>query len=578
MGRHSGGIHPFATVDRDQWIGTSIPDQRLQIKQDLSDTMKQHWLRYSGLFVLLCSYWFTFKLYAGTIEGTVYSHDGRRLSNVVVRASQRASTHYAYDTTTDTGGHYVLQNLSTGEYIVRVVNVSEYVDEYYPNAYNPSEAEPLKITQESHISRVDFYLDEGGFITGRVLDGAGRPIRNSINVGFYDPNTETDRGYCASDEFGRYISPALPAGYHVVLAGLPGLGYITMYYRNAHKWEDAVPVEVTVGDTVKGIDFQLYQGGAIEGYVMDNSDSPQPIPAWIVVEDWETGQWCSEAFSDTLTGYFLAGGLLPGTYRVYIYSVDPTRYHTASFPTPVVIAGGDTVSNIRFSLSPVTYTRVRNDFVEVVVSDLYPGSNFSMQTIAGLPDTPWDDHKPLLFGHPWPNTSYTSIRIDDKDVVFASDAGAPLDKNGRPDVPTEIKLPGGEKAISWTWVYENVYVEQTVALVESKWSRYQAFDTAMLQYRITNHGASRMVGLRILFDTMLGDNDGAPIRTSNDELVQRERLFVGDAIPAWWTALEGDETRTVFSAQGTMRGYGATQPDRFAVVKWRNIFYSPWEY
>ncbi|MBN2012384.1 carboxypeptidase regulatory-like domain-containing protein [candidate division KSB1 bacterium] len=540
--------------------------------------MKMHLHRIGvllGVVAMLYSYEFA---HAGTIEGTVYSYDGRTLADVVVRAKQSAGTHFDYDARTDASGHYRIQSIATGEYIVRVVNVDDYVDEYYNNVLNPADAVTIKISPESIITGIDFHLDQGGFIRGIIRTPNGDIVRDAINVGFYDAREKIDRGYAMNNRQGEYISPALPAGRHIILAGNPGLGYITTYYKNSPTWDMAYPVTVTVGDTVDDIDFQLAKGGAIKGLVLDDGQPAAPISAWVVVEDWETHQWCSEANSSWKTGEYCAAGLAPGNYRIYIFSVDPTKYHTAEIPYPVVVTSGDTIPNINFSLTPVTYTKIQNEFIEVMVTDKYPGTNFSMQTLEGLPNTFWDDNKPLLFGHPWPHTSYTTLKVEDEVAVFGSDQGEAVVTNGQRSIPTAIQLGNGDPAVTWSWTYKNVRVDQTISLTRSEWSVDRIEDTAELRYTITNNGAGRVIGLRILFDTMLGENDGAPIKTADGDFVQMEQEFIGAAIPEWWTAIEGDPTRTIFSAQGTLKKYDATVPDRFAILRWRDIFRQPWDY
>src|SRR5690606_38818179 len=76
-------------------------------------------------------------------------------------------------------------------------------------------------------------------------------------------------------------------------------------------------------------------------------------------------------------------------------------------------------------------------------------------------------------------------------------------------------------------------------------------DTARIEYVVTNEGSrARSVGLRIMLDTMLGANDGAPFQVSGEALIS-DMAFRGAAIPDYFQAFDSLADPQVVS-QGTL--------------------------
>lgn len=514
----------------------------------------------------------------GKISGAISSSSLQPLAGVEVRAVATTGTYFYRMAFSDDKGSYLLDDLPVGQYYVRVQNKLGYLNTYYNNAIDKSDAALIKINSDQHVRNINFYLSRGGFITGKIFDETGKIITSSSSIGFIDANSFNSLGFINSNADGSYISPALPQGNHIVKASsIPG-GYVMTYFDRVSTQDSAKTIFVTVGDTIKNIDFYLKKGAAISGYVLADDPTKTPIAdAWIVVSDWNTGEWSSESHSDS-GGYYCAAGLRPGAYRVFIFSVNPLKYHTEYYDNAsqskdakkVYVTGSDTVSNINFKLHTVKHRSLSNNFIEFAVSDRYPGTNLALGITKGLPDTPSDDGKSILFGHPQPYSSFTSLWIDGKEVIFGSNEGT---------LVIEPYITHDQKSISRTWRIGDLEVEQKISLVVSEWSETKYEDTAQLQYIIRNTSADQhKVGLRILLDTMLGKDDAAPIRTSNATYSEHERDFFVPNIPQWWTAIEGYKNVTLFSVQGTLTGYGARTPDQFSIVNWSKIFSTKWGY
>lgn len=527
----------------------------------------------------------------GAISGFVYDENNNPIAGVDVYAFTTTGTYYEQTSVSQEDGSFYISNLTVGLYVVRVFNRLGYVNEFYKDALQKSEATRIKVNANSVSSNIIIRLERGGFASGHLYKKDGSPLTTGIEVSFFEANNKTLMGSCISMPDGSFISPALPAVDHVIMAGDTEQGYVITFYDNVYNWNEAELVQITANDTVPDVDFYLEKGGSISGYVYEEGSPGKYISAWVVIEDWDSGQWRSEAISDSITGYYKASGLRPGNYRVFVFSVDPTEYHTQYYwknarksddNTPVYIKSpNDIINNVNFELVPVTNQTLSNEHIEITVSDKFPGTNLTLGTTGGLPDTYLDDNKSLLFGHPSPHTSYTTIKIGDEEYLFGAPEGDYMYENNifTPENRIVPHITEDGYGITWGWTCKFIRVEQTISLVKSEWSEKKIYDTAKIKYVLTNLSReSQEVGLRMLFDTMLGENDGAPIRTPDGVFTDHERNFLKSNIPDWWTAVEGDSTKTIFSAQGTLTGYGTTIPDRFAIVKWQNIFQNVWNY
>ncbi len=514
----------------------------------------------------------------GKISGHIFNASHQPLASVEIRAIAFSGPYFHRMAYSAPDGSYEIDQLPVGQYYVRVQNKLGYLNIFYNHALDKSVATLIKVNNNQHVTGIDFYLERGGFISGYIYDTAGNLLTENCSIGFFDADNYNQYGFINGNPDGSYISPALPNRPQIIKASALPSGYIITYFNNVSTQDSAQAVYVTPSDTIKNINFYLPKGGAISGFVVGEEPDRPPISnAWIVVTDWENGEWSSESQTDS-SGYYCAAGLRSGSYRVCVYGVDPLKYHNEYYQDSpqllnakkVFVGSLDTTVNINFSLKPVERLVLANDFIEFAVSDRYPGTNLSLGIAGGLPDTPHDDNKPILFGHPYPYTSFTTIWIDGKQFIFGSNDGILIE---------DPYISRDGKSIGRSWGYQKIEVEQKVTLITSEWSETKFEDTAQLQYIITNNdNVPHEVGLRILLDTMLGKDDDALIRTSNFPYTGREQDFYAPNIPSWWTAIEGEKNKTIFSVQGTLKDYGATIPDRFTIANWSNVFKTKWDY
>ncbi|MDI3280975.1 MAG: cohesin domain-containing protein [Bacillota bacterium] len=218
---------------------------------------------------------------------------------------------------------------------------------------------------------------------------------------------------------------------------------------------------------------------------------------------------------------------------------------------------------------------LENQYVKIVVNaGALNTGRFALETTGGDPDLATDDHKPLIYGRPRPWTSYTTVRVDEEDYVFGGRTEQRAGRDGK--YGQVIKAPAKEEGrIVCAWKLGPVEVVQTLSLVPSTTTGWP--DTMEIRYQVTNtDSAPHLVGLRIVLDTMLGENDGAPLRFG--EVAQtRDALLSGDQIPTFWQAFDSLSQPKV-TAQGTLRGDTVTVPDRVYVSNWGSLADGVWDF
>lgn len=211
------------------------------------------------------------------------------------------------------------------------------------------------------------------------------------------------------------------------------------------------------------------------------------------------------------------------------------------------------------SLLSVVGNAFENEYLNTYVDDY---GYYTMGTTGGNPDRESDDNKLLLYGHPGSSTSNTLIRIDGQDFRFQSDSV----RTTRYDEHSEsVRLFSGG----------TLEVRQILTLVENPQTARK--DIVQIRYEYKNYSQqTREIGVRIMLDTMLGYNDGAPFRVGEDQ-VRYEREYVGNDIPRYWTCFDSFDSPTVIST-GTLYTSEASRPSKVQFASWPGIVSSPWDY
>lgn len=199
---------------------------------------------------------------------------------------------------------------------------------------------------------------------------------------------------------------------------------------------------------------------------------------------------------------------------------------------------------------------IGNEYIEVVTSN---DGRFTIGTIEGDPSITTDNNRKLLYGHPNPGTSFTTIRVNEEDMIFSAES---------------IKVEN-EKIISTMKINDEIEVDEILSLETNETTGRN--DIVKISYEIRNlSNTSANVGVRIMLDTMLGFNDGAPFSVAGSPLVN-EKEFTGSSIPQYWQAFDDLSYPGVVS-NGTVYKNSYERPDKIQFCAWPMINGTVWEY
>lgn len=218
---------------------------------------------------------------------------------------------------------------------------------------------------------------------------------------------------------------------------------------------------------------------------------------------------------------------------------------------------------------------ITNDYIAVAVNNsLDAMGRFGIKTTGGDPYRVGDEEQPLIYGFEKPWTSYTTVRIDGQDYIFG---GKTQKRSGANGNYGEIILPPTfneeRKIISMTCRFGEVDVTQEIEVVESTTTALP--DTAKIKYTVVNNGkAPHSVGVRVVVDTMLGQNDGAPFRIAETSILT-DTVYKRGELPEFWQAFDTLSQPHVI-AQGTLKGREATPPDFLYITNWGSVADSHW--
>lgn len=206
-----------------------------------------------------------------------------------------------------------------------------------------------------------------------------------------------------------------------------------------------------------------------------------------------------------------------------------------------------------FAVTEPTTGSISNEYIQFNYLNGYHG----VVTTGGNPDNPNDDNKLLIYGGG--STSYTTIRIDGNNYEFSPDTVTRYDN----------KIIGTKRI-------GDVIVSQHIGIIPNQYTGRD--DVVEFFYTVENTSDTpHDVGVRIMFDTMLGNNDSAPFRLPAVGDVTTETDLSGEEIPEFWQAFD-NLTNPKVIAQGTLKVDKASTPDRVRFTNWRSAVGNPWDY
>ncbi len=204
---------------------------------------------------------------AGTITGTVRDGAGLPVAGMDLDLYDAATgTRFRQGGLTDVNGVYQFSQLSPGLYKVRVdpTLLSGYAMEYFSNKIAKSVADTVAVTANTVTSGIDFTVESGASISGRITDlvsglslsGMDMDILVAATLLRLDQSAVTDVG-------GNYLIGTLPPGQYLVRADPPsGVFYELTYYGQAAAAADATLVGLAGGNAATNVNIALPNASA----------------------------------------------------------------------------------------------------------------------------------------------------------------------------------------------------------------------------------------------------------------------------------------------------------------------------
>jgi hypothetical protein len=271
---------------------------------------------------------------------------------------------------TDGSGNYsVSSNLRTGTYYLRTSNVRRFVDQLYDGipcvTCDVTTGTPVMVTEGSRTSNINFRLDAGGTISGKVTVAAPSANLFGMAVQIFD-SEGTLVTTTSTDGSGNYSTAAgLPTGEYYARTS-NSLGYAdTLYSGVACPFGACSPtmgtaIHVTAGTTTSLVNFALPELGLIQGVVRDAVTGADLNFATVQIYS-RTGALMATVGQFLPSGYS-AGGLTAGTYyavasrpgykrQVYDHVPFTCLFNCIVSGTPIVVEDGGKVTGVDFALT-----------------------------------------------------------------------------------------------------------------------------------------------------------------------------------------------------------------------------------
>lgn len=229
----------------------------------------------------------------GVISGRVTNTAGQPVANASVNAFSKDSPFSFGRTITAPDGTYRLEALKSGNYFVQVW-ADGYINEFYENVRSVEQATLVAVKEPAETKNIDFMLNVGGMIAGKVTDKSGAPLAGTIVQSYFAKTDSARKGFgmAVTEGDGAYKISGLEAGEYVVSAEAwsPWAG-VQRWYKNVSTPDSATVITVEEEKTVAAIDFMLdlpRLAGSISGMVTNMKGEPLSEVS-VQAYTWEAG-------------------------------------------------------------------------------------------------------------------------------------------------------------------------------------------------------------------------------------------------------------------------------------------------
>jgi len=237
------------------------------------------------------------------------------------------------------------------------------------------------------------------------------------------------------------------------------------------------------------------------------------------------------------------------------------------------------------SLRPIrasAYITISNGILEVVVRN---STGYGTFTIGTGPNHPQNGSK-VLYGHPYPGTTYTTIRVVDNHTEYMTAESGPSASSGYTLKSLDASIfnviaEATKVTVNWI-TSEHLTITQVIEISGSDVSN----TLVRVSLYVTNGDTvAHVVGIRYEWDIMIDDRDGSYLRPwidpySPQSWLEYENNWTSPTFQFWEATNNASDP--LFSIYGSVTSpIGATpptKPDRLALAVWGSSYTHAYDY
>jgi len=308
-----------------------------------------------------------------SIEGTVVNAvTGEPVKKVRLFLQPRSGTPYA--TTTDSAGHFLIDEVDAGRYSLTASRSGFPDQSYSPHGGTREHGSILELASGQDLKEIVFKLVPNAVINGRILDEDGDPLSN-ISVACWrlaysgGKRQFWDGGGAETNELGEFqlvvewarkclirVTPP-PLERYQALEERPVAAarakaraaverYVPTFYPNAINPDRASILDVPAGALISGINITLVRTrtAQIKGHVTRPADCPGQTNVELDAGNWSIG------FAADLQGRFQMNDIPPGPYSLEARCIVKEKSYAARLAIEV---RDENIEGIELTLQPI---------------------------------------------------------------------------------------------------------------------------------------------------------------------------------------------------------------------------------
>jgi hypothetical protein len=237
---------------------------------------------------------------------------------------------------TDGNGRYELTNLPAGKFTLQA-SKPNYVALSYGQTRPRGVGQTIELAEGQTLNNINFTLQRGGVITGRIVDEFGDPVTDVQVMAMRSQFFNGERRMMPSggrpsqtNDLGDYRIFGLPPGQYYVTATFRNVmfgdsddrsGYAPTYYPGTGSTAEAQRITIAAGQTASGMNMTLLpvRTSRISGKALDGDG--KPLVGGMVMAMERTGTMFMAVRSPGQIrpdGSFTVSGITPGNYTLRV--------------------------------------------------------------------------------------------------------------------------------------------------------------------------------------------------------------------------------------------------------------------